>query len=81
MLRLHDNYWGQIRKHFPEAHIPDTHTSCKPVPPRAVVEAVPCILNTGAQRYPLPQRYPNCKTVYRRLQQCFKREVLCEILA
>ncbi len=50
------------------------------LPPRAVLEAVLWILNTGAQWHLLPQCYPNYKTVHRRFQQWCQREVLREIL-
>ena len=51
----------------------------KPVPTRAVLEAVLWILNTGAPWHLLPQCYPNYKPVHRRFQQCCQREVLREV--
>jgi transposase len=63
MLRLRDDQWERIREHFPEEHIPDSRPGQKPVPTRAVLEAVLWILNAGAQWYLLPQCYPNYKTV------------------
>ena len=80
MLRLRDDHWDRIRKHFPEEHLPDTRPGRKPVPTRAVLESVLWILNTGAQWHLLPQCYPNYKTVHRRFQQWCQREVLREIL-
>ena len=69
-----------IREHFPEEHIPDSRPGRKPVPTRAVLEAVLWILNSGAQWHLLPQCYPNYKTVHRRFQQWCQREVLREVL-
>jgi len=80
MLRLRDDQWERIREHFPEEHIPESRPGRKPVPARAVSEAVLWILNTGAQWHLLPQCSPNYKTVHRRLQQWCEREVLREIL-
>ena len=50
MLRLRDDQWERIREHFPEEHIPEGRPGRKPVPARAILEAVLWILNTGAQR-------------------------------
>jgi transposase len=80
MLRLRDDQGERIREHFPEEHIPEGRPGRKPVPARAVLEAVLWILNTGAQWHLLPQCYPNDKTVHRRFQQGCEREVLREIL-
>ena len=66
MIRLADEQWKRIRKHFPEEHIPDGRPGRKPIPTRHVLEAVLWILNTGAQWHMLPQSYPNYKTVHRR---------------
>ena len=49
MLRLRDDQWDRIREHFPEEHIPESRPGRKPVPARAILEAVLWILNTGAQ--------------------------------
>jgi transposase len=75
-LRLRDDQWERIREHFPEEHIPDSRPGRKPVPARAILEAVLWILDTGAQCHMLPQCYPNYKTVHRRFQQWCQREVL-----
>ena len=75
MLRLRDDQWEWIRE-----HIPERRPGRKPVPTRAVVEAVLWIVNTGAQWYLLPQCSPNHKTVPRRFQQWCAREVLRTIL-
>lgn len=75
MLRLRDDQWERIRDHFPEEHIRESRPGCKPVPTRAVLEAVLWILNTEAQWYLLSQYYPNYKTVHRRFQQWGEREV------
>jgi transposase len=80
MLRLRDDQWERIREHFPEEHIPEGRPGRKPVPARAVLEAVLWILNTGAQWHMLPQCYPNYKTVHRRFQQWCERAVLRDIL-
>jgi transposase len=71
---------GRIREHFPEEHIPEGRPGRKPVPARAVLEAILWILNTGAQWHMLPQCYPNYKTVHRRFQQWCERDVLRDIL-
>lgn len=80
MLRLRDDQWERIREHFPEERIPDSRPGRKPVPIRAVLEAVLWILNTGAQWHFLPQCYPNYKTVHRRFQQWCQCEVLRDVL-
>ena len=80
MLRLGDDQWERIREHFPEENIPEGRPGRKPVPTRAVLEAVLWILNTGAQWHMLPQCYPNYKTVHRRFQRWCEREVLREVL-
>src|SRR5215831_6143610 len=80
MLRLRDDQGERIREHVPEEHIPDGRPGRKPVPTRAVLEAVLWILNTGAQWHLLPQCYPNYKTVHRRFQHWCEREVLREVL-
>ena len=69
MLRLSDEQWERIRRHFPEENAPESRPGRKPAPTRRVLEAVLWILNTGAQWHMLPQRYPNYKTVHRRFQQ------------
>ena len=76
MIRLTDEQWERIRKHFPEEHIADGRPGRKPVPARHVLEAVLWILNTGAQWHMLPQCYPNYKTVHRRFQNWCHDEVL-----
>jgi transposase len=80
VLGLSDDQWERIREHFPEENIPEGRPGGKPVPTRAVLEAVLWILNTGAQWHMLPQCYPNYKTVHRRFQQWCEREVLREVL-
>ena len=84
MIRLTDEQWERIRKHFPEEHIPDGRAGRKPIPTRHVLEAVLWILNTGAQWHMLPQSYPNYKTVHRRFQtwcchEIFLRLVLTDV--
>ena len=64
---------------FPRGTHPGEPPGRKPVPTRAVLEAVLWILNTGAQWHVLPQCYPNDKTVHRRFQQWCEREVLRDI--
>src|SRR5436309_15975463 len=81
MQRLSDEHWERIREYFLEEYIPDGRPGRKPVPARQVLEAVPWILNTGAQWHMLPQCYPNYKTVHRRFHQWCEREILREILA
>src|ERR1700757_392533 len=80
MIRLTDEQWKRIRKHFPEEHIPDGRPGRKPVPTRPVLEAVLWILNTGAQWHMLPQSYPNYKTVHRRFQTWCCNEILRRVL-
>ena len=80
MIRLTDEQWECIRKHFPEEHIADGRPGRKPVPTRRVLEAVLWILNTGAQWHMLPQSYPNYKTVHRRFQNWCHNEVLRRVL-
>jgi transposase len=76
VLRISDEHWELIRKHFPEEHYPDDRPGRKPIPARKVLEAVLWILNTGAQWHMLPQSYPNYKTVHRRFQQWCQDEVI-----
>ncbi len=77
MIRLKDEQWERIRKHFPEEHIPDGRPGRKQIPTRHVLEAVLWMLNTGSQWHMLPQSYPNYKTVHSTLSNL----VLCnEIL-
>lgn len=76
MLRITDELWGLIRKHFPEEHIPDDRPGRKPIPAQKVLDAVLSILNTGAQWHIPPQSYPNYKTVHRRFQQWCENEVI-----
>ena len=80
MIRLTDEQWKRIRKHFPEEHIPDGRPGRKPIPTRHVLEAVLWILNTGAQWHMLPQSYPNYKTVHRRFQAWCRDEILRRVL-
>ena len=80
MIRLTDEQWERIRKHFPEEHIPDGRPGRKPIPTRHVLEAVLWILNTGAQWHMLPQSYPNYKTVHRRFQTWCCNEILRRVL-
>src|ERR1700751_2437647 len=80
MIRLGDEQWERIRKHFPEEHIADDRPGRKPVPTRRVFEAVLWILNTCAQWHMLPQSYPNYKTVHRRFQTWCSDEILRRVL-
>jgi transposase len=80
MERLSDEQWERIREHSPEENLPESRPGGKPVPARAVLEAVLWMLNTGAQWYMLAQCYPNHKTVHRRFRQWRAREVLRDIL-
>lgn len=80
MLRLSDEQWERIRKHFPEEHIAFDRRGRKPIPTRRVLEAVLWILNTGAQWHMLPQGYPNYKTVHRRFQHWCREEILRDVL-
>ena len=76
MIRVTDEQWELIRKHFPEEHIADDRPGRKPIPARKVLDAVLWILNTGAQWHMLPQSYTNYKTVHRRFQQWCEIEVI-----
>jgi transposase len=80
MIRLTDEQWERIRKHFPEEHIPDDRPGRRPIPTRRVLEAVLWILNTGAQWHMLPQSFPNYKTVHRRFQTWCRDEILRRVL-
>ena len=80
MLPLRDDQWDRIREHFTVEQIAESRPGRKPVPARAMLEAVLWILNTGAQWHLLPQCYPNYKTVHRRFRQWCERVVLREIL-
>ena len=79
-MKLSDEQWEMMRRHFPEENIPEGRPGRKPVATRSVLEAVLWILNTGAQWHMLPQCYPNYKTVHRRFQQWCTSEVLRNIL-
>jgi len=81
MIRLTEEQWERIRKHFPEETIPAGRPGCRPIPTRSVLEAVLRILNTGAQWHMLPQSYPNDKTVHRRFQNWCRNEGLRNGLA
>jgi transposase len=80
MLRLRDDQGERIREHVPEAHIPESRPGRKPVPARAVLEAMLWMLNTGAQGPLLPPCSPHYNTVHRRFQQWCEREGLRESL-
>jgi transposase len=80
MIRLSDEQWERIPKHFPEEHVPDGRGGRKPIPTRRVLEAVLWILNTGARWHMLPQSYPNYETVHRRFQTWCSNEVLRRVL-
>ncbi len=80
MLRLSDEHWERIRDHFPAEHLPEGRPGRKPVPTRAVLEAVLWMLQAGAQWHLRPPGSPNDKTVHRRFQQWCEREVLREML-
>lgn len=79
-VRLADEDWERIRRHFPEENIPAGRPGRNPVPTRAVLEAALWILNTGAQWHILPQCYPNYKTAHRRFQNWCRSEVLRALL-
>jgi len=76
VLRVTDEQWELIRKHFPKEHIPDDRPERKPIPAREILEAVLWILNTDAQWHMLPQSFPNYKTVHRCFQQWCESEVI-----
>jgi transposase len=80
VLRLSDAQWERIREHFPEENIPEGRPGRKPIPTRAVLDAVLWILNTGAQWHMLPQCYANYKTVHRRFQRWCREKVLRDVL-
>ena len=75
MLRLRDDQWDRIREHGPEEHLPEGRSGRKPVPTRAVLEAVVWMLNTGAQWPLLPQGSPTDTRVHRRFPPWCEREV------
>ncbi len=81
MIRLTDAVWERIRKHFPDEHVPDGHPGRKPVPARAVLEAVLWLLGTGLPGKWLPQCYPNHQTAHRIFEEWSRNEVLRDILA
>src|SRR3984893_19511079 len=80
MIRLTDEQWERIRKHFTEEHIPDGRPGRKHIATRRVLEAVLWILNTVAQWHMLPQSFPNYKTVHRRFQTWCRDETLRRVL-
>jgi hypothetical protein len=47
MIRLTDEQWERIRRHF--SHIPDGRPGRKPIPTRDVLEVALWILTSGAQ--------------------------------
>jgi hypothetical protein len=53
MLRLRDDQWERIREYFPEEQIPDSRPGRKPVPTRAVLEAVLWIVNDHVKFSPV----------------------------
>ena len=61
MLRISDEQWELIRKHFAEKHYPDDRSGRKLISARKALEAVLWILNTGAQWHMLPQSFPNTR--------------------
>ena len=65
---------------FRKEHYPDDRPGRKPVPARAILEAVLWILHTGAQWDMLPQSFPNYKTVHRRFQPWCRQDVLRTVL-
>jgi transposase len=75
VLRITDEQWELIRKHFPEERIPDDRPGRKQIPAHKVLEAVLWILNTGAPWHMLPQAFRNYKTVHRRFQQRCQNDV------
>ena len=79
-VRLSDEQWERIRKHFPEENIPPDRAGRKPVPTRKVLEGVLWILNTGAQWKMLPQCYPNYKTVHHSFQRWCTDNTLRDLL-
>jgi len=58
VLRVTDEEWELIRKHFPEEHIPDDRPGRKPIAARRVLDAVLWILNTGSQWHMLAHVLP-----------------------
>ncbi len=80
MLRLRYDQWDRIREHFPEEHLPDTRPGRKPVPTRAVLEAVLVDTEHRCPMAPAPPVLSELKTVHRRFQQWCQREVLREVL-
>ena len=80
MIRLSEEHWQRIRKHFPGEHIADGHPGRKPVSRRGACSKQSCGFNTGAQWHMLPQSYPNYKTVHRRFQSWCHSEVLRQAL-
>ena len=55
VIRLSNEQWERIRSHFPEEDIAEGRPGRKPIPTRAVLDAVLWLLNTGAQWHMLPQ--------------------------
>src|SRR3984893_17766089 len=80
MIRLTDEQWERIRKHFPEEHIPDGRPGRQPHAGSQVLEAGLRSVNTGAQWRMLPQSFPNYKTVHRRFQTWCRDEILRRVL-
>ena len=80
MIRLKEEQWERIRKHFKEEHIRDGSAGRKRIGKSDVLEEVLWILNTGAQWHMLWQSYGNYKTVHRRFQTWCCKEILSLVL-
>ena len=79
MIRLTDEQWERVRKHFPEEHIPDGRARRRPIPTRHVLEAVlgsrrRCAMARAAAKL------SDYKSVHRRFQTWCCNEILRLIL-
>ena len=80
MIRLTNEQWERIRKHFPEEHIPDGRPGRKPIPTLTCSKRC-CGFSTQVRNGVCCRKsYPNYKTVHRRFQAWCCNEVLRRVL-
>lgn len=79
-VKLTDEEWERVRRHFPEEGKPKNRRGRPPAPTRNVLEAALWILRTGAEWPWLPQCYPRHETVRERLEAWVAAGVLEKVL-